>query len=546
MNHRSTKALIRLSTLAPLGACFTIGPDHEAPATTLAPTWSKSTESFSTMTTEPAPQWWKAFQDPLLAELVDEAVARNLTLEVAALNVLEARVARRLSYQQLFPIPLAGADVTHVNLSQNVTPEVEVDVPDRPEAKTVTIGGGPLHPEGKTITVPPDISLPEVTVADELDIYSVGLDAIWELDLWGKKRRGICAANSEVDAAFATYSDVLVSLAGEVAAAYVDLRATQERRRATQRVLALATRTLESAASRKDESDLRELDALQIASLVRETESLLPGLDASESRLRNALCLLLGKPPGSLDERLNPEAALPNAPLDLAVGAPADLLRRRPDVRRAENLAAAECQRIGMARSELFPQFSLLGSIGWASSHSSNLFDGESGRGAYGGALKWNILLFTAIQDIVRVHDARYQSAIYEYQHAVLTAAREVEDACATFVAEQRRSTKLGESLEAQRRAAEISAKAYESGSLDLLRTLDAQRELVRLENDAIESRGAITRGAIAIYKALGGGWEQVDPSHILDDDTWRAMQSRTDWDWYEPEAKEPTTGESP
>jgi outer membrane protein TolC len=298
-----------------------------------------------------------------------------------------------------------------------------------------------------------------------------------------------------------------VSLAGEVAATYVQLRTLEDRKRHVAGDVELQRRSMKVAEDRQASGAVPDLDAVQLLALVRETEAQIPPLDASIRQARNALCLLLGKPPGQLDQRLAAEAPIPSAPPQLALGIPADLLRRRADVRRAERLAAAACERIGMAKSELYPQFSLVGSVGWSSSHSSDLFDDDSERGAYGAGLKWNILLYAFIMDAARLHDAEYQEALYEYQNTVLRAAKEVEDDSVAFVTDHEQLAKLTEALEAQRRAVELSSDMYAKGSVDLSRVLDA-----------------------------GGGWESIDPERIVDDATWKTMDERTDWDWYMPD----------
>jgi NodT family efflux transporter outer membrane factor (OMF) lipoprotein len=527
-----------------LTGCFSIGPDHEAPTIELNAAWSAADDAAFQAVPQPRhDEWWKSFEDEVLIGLVDEALAQNLSLENSALRVLQARVGRRLSYQALIPLPLAGGSYAHVDLSQNVEPDVEVDIKEIPKAKTVHIPGGPLKPEGKTIVVAPDISLPEVRISDELDIYEVGLDAIWEVDLWGKKRRGIDAATAEVEAALATYSDGLVRLAGEVAATYVRLRILEQR---AARLAADAERlrdTLAIAERRHRDDAVPELDVLQLRALLAESEADLPRLEAGVREARNAICFLVGRSPGYLDARLAASTAIPRAPASIALGIPADLLRRRPDVRRAERIAAAECERIGMRKSELYPQFSLFGSLGYAASDSGDLFDDDSKKGAYGVGLKWNILLYTVIMDAARLQDAQYQEALYAYQETVLRAAKEVDDGSAALRAAQRRTASLDEALVAEERAVTLSLEMYERGEVDLWRVLDAQRTIVRLHEAESESRGAQAIHAIALYKALGGGWENVDEAKILDEATWEALSSRTDWDWYRP-ASEATSSQ--
>lgn len=528
-----------LTTFAVAGlctSCFSIGPDHATPESPLNTDWSAQLGAAPATATATQPEWWKSFSDPTLQSLIDRALAQNLSLESAALRVLEARVSRHISWTLQAPIPLLGGSAVHADLSQNVKPDVEVDAPDKPVKTTITIGGGPLNPAGKTITIDPEISAPKVTVSDELNVFEVGLDAVWELDFWGKKRRGVCAADAEIEQAFASYADAMVRLAGEVAASYVQLRTYEARKDSLVRNTAMQRKSASIARDRKADGSQPELDALQLGALASETESAIPQLDAQIRQMRNTLCFLIGKPPGALDAELAIAAAIPVAPQDIAVGIPADLLRRRADVRRAERRAAAECERIGMAKSELYPSFSLLGSIGLASSHTDDLFDHDSVKGAYGVGLKWNILWYTLIMDAVRVRDAKYQEAIYDYQESVLRAAKEVEDGAAQLAADHARLAKLEEAVKAQTRTVELCTEMFEGGSAEFARVLDALRSLARMEESANEARGATALHSIALYKALGGGWENVDSDRIVNEATWNAMSARTSWGAYEPE----------
>ncbi len=535
MKYRWNLPVSTLAAASLFTSCFSIGPDHVAPEAPLNTDWSASDAGAPKTTASPQPMWWKNFGDPVLQDLIDHALAQNLSLESASLRVLEARVNRHVSWTLLAPIPLLGGSAVHANMSQNVKPDVEVDAPDKPSKTTITIGGGPLHPQGKTITIAPDISAPQVSVSDELNVFEVGLDAVWELDLWGKKRRNVQAADAEIDQAFASYADSMVRLVGEVAASYVQLRTYEARKESITRSAMNERKSAAMAKDRKANGSASDLDALQLGALASETEAAIPPLEAAIRQTRNALCILLGKPPGSLDARLAAPAAIPIAPESIAIGIPADLLRRRPDVRRAERFAAAECERIGMAKSELYPSFSLLGSIGVASSHTGDLFDSDSVKGAYGLGVKWNILWYTLVMDAVRIRDAKYQEAIYDYQETVLRAAKEVEDGVAQLAADHQRLAKIEEALAAQKQSVDLCMQMFENGSTEFARVLDALRSYARIEESASEARGATALHAIALYKALGGGWENIDAERIVNEATWKAMGVRTDWDAYTP-----------
>lgn len=517
--HRSScAAAVIASTM--LTGCFNVGPDYSPPPDDLAAGWSDARMPQSGA--EPQPQWWRLFGDPVLQQLIDEGLAQNLSLESSALRVIEAKVNRRLAFQYLLPIAPGGGSVSHVNLSENIDSQVEIDS-----------SGASVSKNGKPI--PLDVTLPDVRVSDELDIYEMGLDATWELDIWGRRRKAVTAADAEVEAAYANYADGYVSLAAEIATTYVQLRTFERRRALLLQNADLTQKNLELAQNRKAAGTASDLDVLQLLALLRETEAGIPPLDAATRHARNALCTLLGRPPGALDERLTAAAVIPTAPVEIAVGIPADLLRRRPDVRRAEREAAAQCERIGIAKAELYPNFSLFGSLGLEASHSNDLFDSDSATGSYGLGFKWNILLYAIIMDAVRVQDARYQQALLGYRETVLRAAREVEDGSTALLADQQQLAKLVEATAAQERTVALGSDLYKQGVVDLSRLLDSQRSLTRIQDDATVVQGSVALHAIALYKALGGGWESVNSDRIVPEATWKAMSDRTDWDWYRP-----------
>ncbi len=279
---------------------------------------------------------------------------------------------------------------------------------------------------------------------------------------------------------------------------------------------------------------------MQALTLLRDTEATIPALETDIKQTRYALSTLLGMPPSNLESLLTGEKIIPTAPENVTLGIPADLLRRRPDVRLTELRAAAQSANIGIAKAELFPRFILLGSVGFQSSdngsfrsngaHLSDLFDGGSFTWFVGPSVNWNILNYGRIRNDVRVQDARLQELIVNYQNAVLTAAREVEDGIAAFLGAQNEVNYLGDSVRAAERAVELAQIQYRDGAVDYTRVLDTQETLLRQQDKLTERKGTINTSLISVYRALGGGWELRKGQAFVPATIRKEMHERTDW----------------
>lgn len=416
--------------------------------------------------------WWTAFNDPVLDRLVQTASEQNLPLQIAGLRILEARAQRGIAAGSLFPQKQqALGSYSHSKFSDNMYP----------------FG---MFPGNR-----------------EYDNWLAGFDMAWELDIWGKLRRGIEAADANLDAQVEDYDDMLIILQADVAAAYIQMRAIEEQTTYTKKNVEIQQASLRIIQNRFEQGVVGELDVRQAGAQLAITESLLPQLEQSHRQVQNGLCLLLGLPSGSLEAELGEPRPIPAPPAEVVVGIPADLLRRRPDVRRAERQAAAQSARIGMAEADYYPSLAITGNIALQTEQFGDLLDWHSIGGAVGPGLQWNLLNYGRIGNRVRVEDARFQQAVVGYQSAVLAANKEAEDAIVAFLREQQRVQSLDKAAREVTRALEIGLRLYEQGVVDYQRVLDSQRAAVLQQDALAQSRGRVAMNLVAVYKALGGGW---------------------------------------
>ncbi|MFN7019802.1 MAG: efflux transporter outer membrane subunit [Phycisphaerales bacterium] len=479
-----------------------LGPDYRTPHADLNGAWEAKADS----TDGPASQdvrWWNTFDDPTLSALVQTAYSHNLTLRTAGLRVLEARARRGVAVGEFFPqLQQAVGSVGANQLSAN------------------DAGGG------------------DRSFANN----SIGLEAAWELDFWGKFRRGIEAADAEILLSVADYDAVLVSLAADVAASYILIRSLQERLEFARANASLQAETLSLTETRFRAGAVSELDVSTARATLANTNSLIPSLENALRQTKLSLCVLLGRTPSELERELAPQegrsASVPEAPSQIAAGLPAELLRRRPDVRAAERRAAARSARIGQAVADLYPRISIAGTTGFVSStyESSrrpdlgNIFDADSFAGFIGLQVNWPILNYGRIESKIRVQDALYEQAIAAYKESVLRAAADVEAGLSEFLRSKERSGYLREAVDAAKRSTELSLIQYRAGAVDFIRVNNAQTELVQQEDNLVVARTEIALGAVRTFRALGGGWEIRDGREFVDTQTGERMRARTDW----------------
>lgn len=461
---------------------FKVGPDYCRTAAPVADQWIDSDNPSVKSGPCDYSLWWTVFRDPVLDGLVHTAYQQNLPLKMAGLRILEARAQRGIAAGSLLPQKQqAVAAYTRNKFSDNMYP----------------FG---MFPGNR-----------------EFDDWIVGFDMAWELDVWGKIRRGIEAADANLDAQIENYDDVLVILQAEVAAAYIQMRTLEQQLAYTRTNVELQQSSLDIIQKRFQQGVVGELDVRQAGAQLAITESLVPKLEEAHRRVQNGLCLLVGMPPGSLGAELGEPRPIPAAPVEVVVGIPGDLLRRRPDVRRAERQAATQSARIGVAEAEFYPHFAITGNIAFEAEQFGDILDWRSIGGKIGPGLQWNILNYGRIRNSVRVEDARFQQAAIAYQNTVLAANKEAEDAIVSYLREQQRVRSLQRAVDEVVRALQIGLRLYEQGVIDYQRVLDSQRAAVLQQDALAQSQGQVAMNLVAVYKAIGGGWTMRYAAYLPD-----------------------------
>jgi NodT family efflux transporter outer membrane factor (OMF) lipoprotein len=454
---------------------FKVGPQYFRPMAEVEEDWL---DAYDQRVLEQLPRnidWWNVFGDPQLTDLVFTTYQQNLTLREAGLRVEEVRLQRAIVAGSLFPQQQkVVGDFTHRQISKTT-------VDNRP--------------------------LVALVVPRAFDRWSTGVEAAWEVDVWGKFRRSLESADASLDATVEQYDDILLCLLAETATAYVDLRTAQERIRLARANVKAQQGTLGIAESRFKIGDTDELDVDQAKINVANTQALIPELEEFERKAELQLCILMGIPPRDLVTELG-DGEIPAAPTSVAVGIPADLLRRRPDVRKAEREVAAESAKIGVAAADLLPQFSIRGSLRYSAANFSDLFLASSSAGAVTPGFNWDVLNYGRLKNNVLAQDTRFQQRAVHYQQTVLRANADVERALVSFLKGQERVERLGEAVVANEKALRVSIDQYKAGEVNYNQIFTLQSALVQEQDALAVARGDVAKSLIAVYKALGGGWQ--------------------------------------
>jgi NodT family efflux transporter outer membrane factor (OMF) lipoprotein len=492
---RGLPALVGAVSLL-LGGCA-VGPDFRAPPVTVNAYWSAKNDPHVATQIAADSLWWKSFRDPALDRLIELAYRQNLPLEIAALRIVEARAQLGIATGKQYPqVQELFASAAVVGVTQQ-------------QANFLQLGRDYLG-------------------------YAVGFDAAWELDFWGKYRRGVQSETAGLLASVADYQASLVSLAAEVARTYAVIRTFEVLIEQARQNVTVQEQGQQIAQSRFRNGATSELDVTQATTLLESTRASIPQLQIGLQQARNALCTLLAQPTGTVEALLAGPKEVPTAPATVAVGVPAEMLRRRPDVRSAELNAAAQCARIGVAKADLYPAFSLVGTVGLQAFSSSstprNLFNGDSFYYSVGPQVTWPFFNYGRIENNVRVQDARFQQLLVNYRNTVLKAAQEVEDALSGFLNSEEATGSEQAAVKAAQRSVELAVLEYQEGVVDYQRVLDAQRSLLREEQSLTQTRSAVATNLIALYKALGGGWELGQSQPIVPEATQHEMRERTNW----------------
>jgi NodT family efflux transporter outer membrane factor (OMF) lipoprotein len=451
---------------------FKVGPNYCPPATPIADEWMEASDAaVDTSRTEDA-CWWRTFNDPVLNSLVDTAYGQNLSLRVAGLRILEARALRAIAAGELFPqSQQAFGDYTRSGLSKS------------------SLSGA---------YVPTRFS----------SEWDLGTGLSWELDFWGRFRRGIEAADAHLDASVENYDHVLVLLIAEVARSYTDIRIAEQRLAYARRNVEIQRGSLRIAEARLREGVTTRLDVTQATSDLANTEAAIPALESSRQVAMNQLCVLLGMPPQNLDSMLAEAHGIPKTPARVAIGIPAELLRRRPDIRKAERDVAAQSALIGVATSDLYPHFSIDGTIYFDATEFTDLFKADSIAGSVGPSFRWNILNYGRLVNNIRVQESRFQQLAVEYQNTVLRANAEVENALIRFLKSEQRVHALEQSTTAAGQSVDLVQSQYREGVVDFNWVFNAQQFLTQQQDQLAVAEGSVAQNLIQLYAALGGGWQ--------------------------------------
>lgn len=463
-------AVAVIASLAFASGCA-VGPDYRPPQVNVSAQWASPLAGGETNGPAALAAWWKNFCDTNLDASITLAVHSNLDLRIAEARVREARAERDVVAGGLWPSVVGSASYSRNRWGQNSFPPVT---------------GVPL----------------------DYNLYSAGFDAAWELDLFGGTRRAVEAANAEIGAAEYSRRDVLVSLLAEVARNYIEARGYQQRLALTRQNIRVQKEILSLTRNRYQNGLSSDLDVQQATALLTTTEAQVPSLETGFQQSVHHLAVLLGQPPGALLNEMSVEKPIPVTLPEVPVGLPSDSLRRRPDVRRAERELAAATARIGVATADLFPKFSLTGTVGLESESPGNWFDYASRYWSAGPTLQWDLFEAGRIRANVRVQNARQEQALDFYQKTVLVALEDAENALTAYAKEHVRRESLSRSVQADQQALALSNQLYKSGLADFLRVLDSERSLYATQDALVQSEQTISLDLVQLYKALGGGWQ--------------------------------------
>ncbi len=457
-----------------LQAGCVVGPYYHRPELAVPPTWQSETKGGvknNAQEKEQLTSWWQTLNDPLLSRLVEEAAANNLDLKQAAAKLREARARRGLSAADRYPALKAGAGATRNRSSEEIG-----------------VGGGHVSKS-----------------------YTAQFDASWEPDLFGGKQRALEGASASLQASQENMRDVQVSLLAEVVLDYIDIRSLQGQIDNTRSTIATLTETLQIAGWRYQAGLVSQLDQDQARYNLEQTRARLPSLLSQLEQSRNNLALLLGRDSTILDE-LQSAGSIPVAKGEIAIGVPAETLRQRPDIRRAERQLAAATAQVGAAEADRYPNLSLSGTLGLQASSLGNLL--QPGAYLYTLAANTAVTIFDGgrLKQKVEIQSALQEQALISYQSAVRSALRDVENALTAYAGEQNRRSSLQEAVRSVKSAAELAGSQYAAGLIDFSTVLDSQRSLLSLQDQLIQSEATVTSNLARLYKALGGGWSNTSP----------------------------------
>jgi NodT family efflux transporter outer membrane factor (OMF) lipoprotein len=480
---------------------FKVGPNYCRPPAPVAPEWIEAKDP--KVQDRHLQDWWAVFNDPGLNTLIDKAYDQNLTLRVAAARILEARAQQAIAAGNIFPqTQEATAAYTRTRLSQTTF--------NNPG----TIGS--FSPVGLPSGLP---------FGNSFSDWSAGLTMSWELDFWGRYRRAIESANANLDSSVENFDDALVTLLADVATNYVQFRVAQQRLKIARANLRYQDKIVATAEQQERTGTINRVDLEQLRTLLEQTRSTIPALQIAQGQANDTLCILLGIPPRDLEPELGPGPAIevdrlnadpvPVVPDWVAAGIPADLLRRRPDIRSAERQIAAQSAQIGVAEADLYPTIFVNGAIGYEAADISKLFESRSFMGTISPNLRWNILNYGRIANNVHLQQAKTQELVDRYQNGVLTAAQQVQTALRAFLRSREQAEYLARSVRAAVAAAKLEEQLFYDVKADVNRFYTLLSTQLQEEDNLAVTQGNVALNLINVYRYLGGGWElRMDKEH--------------------------------
>jgi NodT family efflux transporter outer membrane factor (OMF) lipoprotein len=458
-----TFALI-LSTLiiAIFVAGCAVGPDYTPPEPPQdLDQWQQPSEYGLIVSEADISQWWQVLNDSSLNELVERGLSGNLDLDQARSRVREARAQRGIETAARFPAFTGSGSANKVKNGDLQTNE----------------------------------------------LYTTGFDAAWEIDIFGRVSRRIEASTADMQASIESLRSVQVSLVAEIALNYVEVRSFQNRIRVANANIDVQQKTLKVVTDRFDLKLTNSLAVEQAKANLAGTKALIPPLQSGLRQAMNRLAVLTGEKPGALDDFIQDASSVPVVPLEIAIGIPADLIRRRPDIRGAERALAAQCARVGVATADLYPRFTFNGTLQFAAADMPRLFDSTSRLSNIGPAFQWNIFNTASVRSNIKVQNERQKQALIAYEQTILQALEEVENAMVAYARELDRQAALKQAVAATRKSAHLAESLYKDGLKDFISVLDAQRSLFAVEDQSTISSAEVSANLIRLYKALGGGW---------------------------------------
>lgn len=482
-----------------------VGPDYQRPTVAVSPRFGDGADPRLSAESTNYRDWWKVFNDPVLDRLIARAYRDNLNLQQAGVRVLQARAQLGIAVGEIFPQSQQAVGSVQYNRTSDRAPTSAF-------FRNGTGGGGIEYWQS-----------------------TIGAQASWELDFWGRIRRGIQSADASLLATLADYDNTLVTLTADVANAYIALRTAEERIRITEENIEIQQQTLQIVEARFKYGVVTQLDVEQARTALLNTQATLPLFETQRRQARDALSVLLGMAPNDLGDLLEGASAIPVSPPHVIVGIPADLLRRRPDIRSAELQAVAQSAQIGVAKADLFPAFSLIGNLVLLSTdlgtfRLSDMFRWGSRQVQIGPSVQWNILNYGQISNNVRVQDAYFQQLLLAYRQTVLAAQQDVEDNLAAFLRSQDRADLLAKSVASSRAAVNLAVLQYREGVTDFTTVLTAQQTLLTQQDTLASTLGNISTSLVGVYRALGGGWELREGEDIVPPEIKAEMRARTNW----------------